>query len=215
VRAHGGVRNIERLQSFTGYGFIKDLADTVVAKSNAFDIYRSGERYKHRIIRAPGGTIGEIILLIHNDGTTIGWSARGGLQNVRAIELSVLRYRFPMILEWVQERGRSFELLPAGPADRVLRLRYTGDDKVLTIGIDRESWLLDGVEIRGVSDTTFHFAERYGVYMDLDGIPFPQRYTGMYRDRPLYEFLLSVVKIAPELPDSLFTITAADTTAGR
>ena len=79
------------------------------------------------------------------------------------------------------------------------------------VTVDRATWLLDAVEIQSSGDTTLSFSERYGAYMDLDGTPFPQRFTGAYRGQPLYEYLLSVVELQSELPDSVFTIADADT----
>ncbi len=215
VHAHGGRGKIERLQTFTGKGFIKDLSDTVVVKSNAFDVYRSRERYKHLILRTAGGRLGDVIALCRNAEGTWTWRTRGGLMRVSPMELELIRYRFPMVLSWVQEKGRSPELLAGEASDRDLRVRYRVDDVELTLAVDRKTWLLDGVEIRTSADTTFLFAERYDAYMDLDGIPFPQRNTATYRDMPLYEYVLSNVELRSDLPDSLFTLTGADTVRVR
>ncbi len=213
VHAHGGPHAIERLRNFAGKGFIRDLSDTVVAKSFPFDVYRSGLRYKHRLMRAPGGAISDIIVLCHDGEETFEWTNRGGRRDVPPMEIGALQYRFPMVLSWVREEGRSPELLPHASADREIRLRYAEGDLILTIAVDRRSWLLGGVEIRSAADTAFQYEEHYGAYMDLEGIPFPERFTASYRNEPLYDYLLSVVELRGEMPDSLFAITGADTAA--
>jgi hypothetical protein len=211
VRAHGGERRIERLGTFTGKGFIRDLADTVVAKSNAFDLYRSGERYKHVMTRTSAGKLDDVIIHWHNAEGTWEWSSRSQLRSVSPMEFGLLRFRYPLVLSWIREQGRTPESLEAGAGDRQFRLRYRHEDMLLTLVIDRSSRLLDGVEIRSTADTTFLFTERYGNYMDLDGTPFPQRYAATHRGKPLYEYLLSRVEIRSDLPDSLFAPARADT----
>ena len=213
MRAHGGSRTIERIQTFTGKGFIRDLGDATVASSNAFDIYRSGEWYKHRMLRPEGNTFGDAIVMCINAEGTWEWRKGEGLRKASPMEFLRLRYRFPAVLSWIQEEGRSPELLDSRSKDGGFRLRYRDGDFLLIVTVDRATWLLDAVEIQSSGDTTLSFSERYGAYMDLDGIPFPQRFTGAYRGQPLYEYLLSVVELQSELPDSVFTIADADTTS--
>lgn len=211
VRAHGGPRKVERIQTFTGKGFIRDLGDATVASSNAFDIYRSGERYKHRLLRPEGNTFGDAIVMCINAEGTWEWRKGEGLRKTSPMEFLRPRYRFPAMLSWIQEKGRFPELLGSRAKDGGYRLRYRDGDFLLTVTVNHETWLLDAVEVQSAGDTTLSFSERYGAYTDLDGIPFPQRFAGSYRGQPLYEYLLSVVELQGELPDSVFTITNADT----
>ena len=211
VQAHGGARRIERLGTFTAKGYMRELTDTVVVKSNAFDVYRSGERYRHVMTRTSGGGRGDIIVHWHDAGGTWEWSSRGGLRSVSPMELGLLRFRYPLVLSWIGEEGRAPEALETGPADRELRLRYRHADMLLSLVVDRTTWLLDRVEIRSTTDTTFLFRERYDAYMDLDGTPFPQRHAATYNGQPLYEYLLSVVELRGDLPDSVLTLARADT----
>jgi hypothetical protein len=211
VQAHGGARRIERLGTFTAKGYTRELTDTVVVKSNAFDVYRSGERYKHVMTRTSGGSRGDVIVHWHDGEDTWEWSARGGLRSVSPMELGLLRFRFPLVLSWIGEEGRAPEALETGPADGELHLRYRHADMLLSLVVDRTTRLLDRVEIRSTTDTTFLFTERYDAYMDLDGTPFPQRHAATYRGQPLYEYLLSVVEVRAELPDSVLTLAGSDT----
>lgn len=211
VRAHGGSRRIERFETFAAKGFIREIGDTVVARSNAFDVYRAGERYKHVITRTSGVNAGEIIVHVRDGEGTWQWSRRGRLQRVSPMELGMLRFRYPLVLSWIREKGRAPEAYEARAGEREYRLRYRHEDMLLTLAVDRGSRLLDRVEVQSSSDSTFLFVERYANYTDLDGAPFPQRHAASYRGAPLYEYVLSFVEIRSEIPDSLLAITSADT----
>jgi len=213
VRAHGGDKQVARLQTFVGKGFIKDLSSRTVAESFAFDIYRKGPLYKHKITKAPRGTITNVLVLYYDGTTCRQWMNGAGIVEMPPLEVGILRYRFPNVLQWAQEPGRAGELLPADKSESVVRVRYKDGTSVLTLALDKKSWLLSGVEVRDLSDSTFVFNETYEHYFDLDGNPFPASFKATLKSSPYYEFILPTVELKAELPDSLFRVTAQDTSA--
>ena len=56
---------------------------------------------------------------------------------------------------------------------------------MVTIALDRKSWLLSGVEIENVNDTAAVFTESYDHYTDIAGIPFPQEFKATFRGAPI------------------------------
>jgi hypothetical protein len=213
VHAYGGPKSVARLQTFVGKGFIKDISARAVVESFAFDMYRKGQLYKHKITKAPRGTITDVIVL-HYDGTkSYQWISGKGMMEIPPLELGVLRYRFPNVLQWVQEPGRTGELLPAEKKEGVTRLLYKDGTSEVTLTLDRRSWLLSSVEVTDSSDSTFVYREMYDHYFDLGGIPFPAEFKATLKALPYYEWLLPTVELRADLPDSLFRVTAEDTAA--
>jgi hypothetical protein len=95
--------------------------------------------------------------------------------------------------------------------DKVVRIQYTDGPEVVTIALDRKSWLLSGVEIKNVTDTAAVFIESYDHYTDIGGIPFPQEFKATFRGGPYYEYLLSAIDLDADMPDTLFRVTNEDT----
>lgn len=214
TKAHGGLAAVGRLGSFSAHGFIRDLSDTVVARSNSFDLYRSGNRYKHVVLMAPAGTLAGLIVLAHDGASTVEWTSRGGSRRVAANELAMLPYRFPAVIAWAKAHAAAGTIVGGKEkTDREMRIRYALGDSILTISIDRRNWLLAGVELASSSDTAAGYGERYDTYMEVDGLPFPARFTGSFRGARYYEYLLSTVQLRSEMPDSLLRLNAADTAA--
>lgn len=214
AKAHGGLEAVGRLGSFSAHGFIRDLSDTVVARSNSFDLYRSGNRYKHIVLMAPAGTLAGLIVLTHDGASTVEWTSRGGSRPVAANELAMLPYRFPAVIAWAKAHAASGTIVGGKEkADREMHIRYALGDSILTLSIDRRTWLLSGVDLASASDTAAGYGERYDTYMDVDGSPFPARFTGSFRGVRYYEYLLSTVELRSEMPDSLLRLNAADTAA--
>jgi hypothetical protein len=209
LRAYGGEKNAARLRSYAAKGFIKDMSSDVVARSFAFDVYRKGEFYKHKVMNAPAGKLSDVIVLYFDGTTSREWLKGRGVHEVPTMELGLLKYRFPDCIQWAQTAGG--ELLPVAKQDSVVRVRYTDGPNVVTLAVDRRTWLLSGVEVRSSADTVAAFAERYDHYTDLAGIPFPQEFKSTFRGAPYYEYLLSVIDLEANLPDSLFRVTSEDT----
>jgi hypothetical protein len=210
LRAHGGSSAITRLDSYAGKGFIRDLSEKDVVRSYAFDVYRKGQLYKHKIMSAPSGKLTDVIVLVFDGTTSREWVSGKGMMTIPAMELSLLKYRFPDVIQWAQGADRKGEVLPAKKGDEVVRLRYKDGDTVVTLAVDRKSGLLDGMEVMSPGDTAASYTESYLHYTDVDGIPFPQEFKATYRGTPYYEYVLSLIELKADLPDSLFRVTAED-----
>jgi hypothetical protein len=211
LRAHGGAENAVRIRSYAAKGFIKDMGSDVVARNFAFDIYRKGDLYKHKVMNAPAGKLTDVIVLYFDGTTSREWLKGQGIKEVPTMELGLLKYRFPDCIQWAQTAAG--ELLPVAKRDSVVQVRYTDGPNVVTLAVDRATWLLSGVEVRSSADTVAAFAERYDHYTDLAGVPFPQEFKATFRGAPYYEYLLSVIDLDAALPDSIFRVTNEDTMA--
>jgi outer membrane lipoprotein-sorting protein len=210
LRAHGGSEKIARLQSYVGKGFIKDLNSEVVARSFAYDVYRKGRLFKQKIMSAPGGKLSSVIVMYFDGATSRRWESGGRTVTVPTMDLGVLKYRFPEVIQWAQGADRKGERLSVEKGENVVRLRYEEGDDVVTLAIDRKNWLLAGVEITSLKDTSFAFSEAYDHYTDIEGIPFPQEFKGTYKGKVYYDYMLSKIELRSDLPDSLFRVTAED-----
>ena len=213
VHAYGGPGKVARLQTFVGKGFIKDVSARTVVESFTFDMYRKGQLYKHKITKAPRGTITDVILTYYDGKKSYQWISGKGLRETAPMELGVLQYRFPAILQWVQAPGRAGELLPPGKYQDGVRVRYKDGTTELTLTIDKKSWLLSSVEVKDSSDSIFVYREMYDHYFDLGGIPFPAEFRATVKSLPYYQWLIPTVELKADLPDSLFRVTAEDTAA--
>jgi hypothetical protein len=211
LRAYGGEKKAVRLQSFAGKGFMKDLSSDKVAKSYAFDIYRKGNLYKHKIMTAPMGKLTDVMVMYFDGTTSHQWTKGKGVHTIPSSELALLKYRFPECILWAQTAGRAGSVLPVKKGDPVVRIRYTDGSDVITIALDRKSWLLSGVEVTNANDSTAKFTDSYDHYTDVVGIPFPQEFKATFKGAPYYEYLLSVIDLEATMPDTLFRVTNEDT----
>lgn len=212
LRAYGGAAKLARLDSFVGRGFIRDLSSKQVAKSFAFDVYRKGQLYKHKIMSAPGGKLTDVIVLSFDGTTSREWMNRRGTRTIPSMEFGILKYRFPDVILWAQGADRKGERLPLKKGDKDVRVRYTDGEDVVMLAVDRKTWLLDSVKVTNVKDSSFAFSERYEYYSDVDGIPFPEEFKATYQGQPYYDYLLSAIELKPEMPDSLLRVNASDST---
>jgi len=208
LRAYGGSEKMARLGSFAGKGFIKDWSSTVEARSFPFDVYRKGMLYKHKIMSAQRGTLTDVIVVYHDGTTSHAWVRGKGVTTVPAMELDLLKYRFPDVIQWVQGADRRGEMLKG---EDVVRLRFRDGDDAVTLALDRKSWLLSSVEVASSKDSSAVFLESYDHYTEVDGIPFPQEFKAAYGGDRHYEYMLVSIELEADLPDSLFRVTAADT----
>ena len=72
------------------------------------------------------------------------------------------------------------------------------------------TWL-EGVMVTLQSDTVLVFEEHYDNYREVDGVPFPGRFTGIILGEKAYEYFLPTIEYGVELPDSIFTVMVSDT----
>ena len=211
LRAYGGEKNAARLRSFAAKGFIKDLSSETIAKSYAFDVYRKGNLYKHKVLAAPAGKLTDVIVLYFDGTTSREWLKGKGTHEIPSMELGLLKYRFPECIQWANAAGRAGKVIPVEKGDKVVRVRYTDGSDLVTISLDKKSWLLSAVEISSAADTSAVFTESYDHYTDIAGIPFPQEYKATFRGAPYYEYLLSAIDLDAVMPDTLFRVTNEDT----
>ena len=211
VRAHGGPDKIEMIQSYVGRGFMKNLASTAVAQSDPFDIYRRGRLFKNRIVKLRDGKAVDTGLTIFDGREGYQWRYGTGRSPVAAWQFELMAYLFPQILAWAQQPDLAGEIVTGEHEYYIERVRYRSGDNIITIGVDDRTWLLKEIQIASVSDSSFSFSESYDNYREVEGVPFPGRFTGKYRNNLYYEYFIPVIKLEVELPDSLFTVTVDDT----
>ncbi len=215
VHAYGGNKKISDLQSFVAKGFSKSISeDDVVVESYAFDMYRKGQLYKHKVTKAPRGKITNTIVMYYDGKKNYQWVNGMGFREIPPMEMEFLAYRFPLVLQWVQSPGRTGEMLPVDKKEGVIRLRYKDGSVLVTLALDKKTRLLSGIEVEGSADSSSSdYREMYDHYFDLDGIPFPAEFRATRKGRPDYSFIVSDVELKPDLADSLFRVTGEDTAA--
>ncbi len=211
VKAHGGPDKIELVQSYVGRGFMKNITSTSVVQSDPFDIYRNGPLFKNRIMKLRGGQATDVGLTIFDGREGYQWRYRGGRSPVALWQFEIMGYLFPQVLVWARQPDLVGEIVTGEHEYYIERVRYRSGDNIVTIGVDDRTWLLKEVRIASVSDTAFTFSEKYDDYREVDGVPFPNRFTGKYRDNLYYEYFIPVIDYNVELPDSLFAVTSDDT----
>lgn len=211
IDAHGGPDAIAQVQSHIGRGFIKNLSSTSVVRSDPFDIYRRDSLYKNRIMKLRGGRAVDVGLVIFDGEEGYEWRYRGGKRPVASWQFEIMQYLFPRVLAWVRRQDGAGEIVTGEHEHNIERVRFTRGDHIVTIGVDDKTWLLEEVSVTSASDTAFTFAEEYGDYRTVDGVPFPGRYSGTYRGKDYYEYFIPVIEYDVELPDSVFAVTADDT----
>jgi hypothetical protein len=210
IAAYGGADKVKLLQNYTGKGFMKDLSSQLVAKSAPLDIYQKGELYKAKITKLQSGKPAELLMTIYNGQELYQWIYGRGKKDIPLWELYINKYKFPNILEWIQKPDIEGTLSTTGNGG--YRLHYEHETDIIDLTLDGKSWLLEEMRVTSKADTSFFYSEAYSDYRDVDGIPFPNRFTGTYKDRPYYEYMIPVIEYGVEIPDSIFSVLTADTT---
>lgn len=213
VAAYGGPEKVELLQNYTGTGFMKDLVSTAIARSDPIDIYQKGELFKARITRLSMGRPTELMMTIYDGEELYQWIYGQGKKDIPLWELYINKYKFPNVLNWIQQPGVTGELHTDADNRNVYRLHYENEDDIIDLLLNSNTWLLREIRITSKSDSAFFYSEKYGDYRDVDGVPFPNRFTGTYRNRRYYEYMIPVIKYGVDLPNSIFGVTDEDTTA--
>ncbi|UCF04338.1 MAG: hypothetical protein JSV33_10345 [bacterium] len=212
VRAYGGRERIAMLTSFKGLGFIKDLRSDTVARSYPYDIYQKGTLFKSRITVIKSSVVVDVRISIDDGRERYLWQHSSGKRNVPEWEFELIKYKFPLALEWLQDPEVAGTVVTTPDDTGSYRLRYEVGDDIVTYTINGSSWLLEKMEVASVSDTSFSFSEAYGDYRKIEGnMPFPNRFTGVYREMPYYEFFIPVIEYGIDIPDAFFRVTAEDT----
>lgn len=211
IRAYGGGKGIARLTSYSGKGFVKQLPLIHVAASYPFDVYQKGRLYKTVMYNVKDGIVFDKQVLLVNETDRIQWTRSSGFSSLPEWEVELIRYRFPLLLEWLPASGISGRHVPSEFRDGKYRLRFEDGDDLLTLVLDDSSWLLAEMHLESASDSTFMFREIYEDYRRVDGIWFPNRFSAAYRGREYYEYLIPVIEIGVDFPDGFFVLSESDT----
>ena len=212
VNAHGGSEGIERVTTYVGRGFLRELRSTTVAKSHPFDVWQDGERYKSKASKISGGRFNDCIITVYDGLERYRYYLGEGSKKALLAEADRVRYRFPQVLEWIRQPGIEGDLIPPQKEGEQYVLRIQDEANTVWITIDPDTWLLKEVEVENEEQRGALLGERYRDYRRVDGIWFPSRYTGTLKGSPTYEYFLSAIEFFAEIPDSVFAVTADDTT---
>lgn len=210
--AYGGRDNVELLASFTGKGYMRQLPMLQVANSYPFDVYQDGPRYKTVTYRLRRGELEDVQVLVISGEERLAWSAKTGLRSLPSWEVALQRYRFPLIMTWLDDPGESGRHVTDEGAEGDYRIRYEMGEDILTVVLDESEWLLREIRLENSADSTFLFREVYGDYREVEGIPFPNRFTGFMGERKYYEYLIPVLELGAETGEEIFRITPEETT---
>ena len=213
VKAYGGEKNLPLLTNFEGKGFRKQLPPGHVAINYPFDVFQSGSNYKTKTYRLQEGRVIDVQLLVINETERFSWSHRTGAAAIPEWEVEMIGYRLPMILEKLNSGGLDLEHVESAYWDGIYHIKFTEGDNIVDVGLDEESFLVRNVSILSVSDTSFSFKEEYEDYVKTDGIWFPNRFLGYYKDFVYYEIVVPVVRFGVDFPDDRFTVMESDTAA--
>ena len=211
LKAYGGERNVPLLTSFEGRGFRKQIPPGHVATNYPFDVFQRGMEYKTKTYRVLEGQLVDLQLFVVNESERFAWSRRKGEAAVPEWEAEMIGYRFPMILDNLNAGGLSLEHIESEYWDGLYHIRFEERDNIVDVGLDEESFLVRQVTVVSVSDSSFSFREEYGDYVKTDGIWFPNRFTGYYKNVEYFEFLLPVVSFGVDFADDFFTVMESDT----
>ncbi len=210
VKAYGGPDRVKFISTYSGKGFMRKLPIVHVAESYAFDIYQKEALFKSVVMNVKSGMLTDVRIHVTNSDESFQWSYSEGRKPVPQWQSDLFKYRFPYVFAWLRETSGG-ELLEAGDDEAVCRVRYTNNDDIITLVIDKKSWLLKETVVESVSDSAFVSRDVYSDYRKVDGIFFPARFTGYMRGKYYYEYYLTKVEFGIEIPDDIFAVTAADT----
>jgi len=211
LKAYGGEKNLPLLTSYVGRGFRKQLPAGHVATNYPFDVFQRKMDYKTRTYRVIDGEVADVQVLIVNKDEHFSWSRGTGIGSVPEWEVEMIGYRFPMILERLSAGDLRLEHVESDYWDGQYHILFEERDNIVNVGLDEETFLVKQVTISSTADTSFSFREEYGEYVKTDGIWFPDRFTGYYRDILYYEFLVPVVSFGAEFAEDAFYLTESDT----
>ncbi len=213
IKAYGGEEKVDELQHYVGRGFIRDLTSKNVARSHPFDIFRNGQKLKTKTMMVRDGQLVNIQIVVYDgeEGYRFLYST-GKVDRLPGTELELQKYRFPLVLKWLLNRGESGKITgdESGEPGEVI-LSYRDGEYLVKIRADRKKWLLRNVEVRNQSDSNFVYQEDYGDYRKVKGVWFPNRFTAWMSGERYFEYLIPVIRYGEEFPDSLFSVLVSDT----
>jgi len=215
LKAYGGEKNLPLLTTYEGRGFRKQLPGGQVATNYPFDVFQRKMDYKTKTYRVLEGQVVDLQLLIVNKNERFAWSLGAGVAVVPEWEGEMIGYRFPMILERLSAGELDLEHVESEYWDGQYHIRFEERDNIVDVSLDEETFFVKQVSIASLSDSAFSFREEYGDYVKTDGIWFPNRFTGYYKDSEYFEFIIPVVRFGVEFSDDIFSLMDSDTATVR
>jgi len=208
IGAYGGPEKIELMKSYVGKGFFKDQLGQAVARYWPYDHYQRGMNLKTKIALIDNGKAYNIRFATYNGLNYRVATKYGDLLDIPPIDIELLRYRFPLILDWIQQTDSEGKLTDDGDENGLCKIEYTIPKYKIEVGIDRGDWLLRYMRFESMEDSTKIFREAYTDYWKVDGVPFPSRFTGTLQEvRPYYEYYFVKIELGADLPDSTFILS--------
>lgn len=212
IKAYGGDDRARSLSTFSGKGFIKQVPFVQVATNYQYDTYQKGTMIKNKVMEVRLGQLANVRILIDDGKERYSWTARGGRQPVSSDwDFNIIKYRFPYMLTWLQDTDIEGEVLEDAE-NGMRRMQYENGEDVVTWSLDGRSWVVRELSVTSKSDSSFSFREVYSDYRDVDGVPFPNRFSSFFGNRPYYEYLIPVINLEPDFTAETFTVTELDTT---
>ncbi len=211
LKAYGGVKNLPLITTFEGRGFRKQIPEGQVATNYPFDIFQRKLEYKTRTYRILDGRIVELQILIVNNNENFIWTLGSGASEVPEWEVELIAYRFPMILDKLSAGGLELKRVESEYWDGMYHIGFEEGDNIVDVGLDEKSFHVRQISVRSLANPDFSFKEEYGDYVKTDGIWFPNRFIGYFKDDEYFEFLIPVVRFGNEFPDDFFTVMESDT----
>ena len=211
LKAHGGEKALPLLTSYEGRGFRKQIPPGQVATNYPFDVSQRGTEYLTRTYRILEGQVADLQVLVVGKDEQYAWSRGGGRTEVPPWEAEMIVYRFPMILERLSAGDLELEHVESEYWDGMYHVRFVERDNIVDVGIDEKTFLVGAVSVVSSADSSFSFKEEYRDYVRTDGLWFPNRFIGYFRDTEYYEFIIPVVRFGVEFPEGAFAISESDT----
>jgi hypothetical protein len=211
LKAYGGGKNLPLLTSYEGKGFRKQLPEGHVATNYPFDVFQRKLEYKTKTYRVLDGHVVDLQLLIVNNDEKFAWSLGAGVADVPGWEAEMIGYRFPMILERLSSGGLALEHVESEYWDGMYHINFVEGDNNVDVSLDEESFLVRQISVKSRGNPDFSFREEYSDYVKTDGIWFPNRFTGYFKDVEYFEFIIPVVRFGVEFSDDIFSVMDSDT----
>lgn len=207
ISAYGGEKGIESILSFTGRGYLKVLPVGEKVTNLHLDLFQDHMSYRETYVEVYKGEITNKWIWISDGSFTQSWSSTPESVNRPALEYSYLKYRFPMILDWMSEYQGEAEA-DIGPGDHVLNYQLQEISVEVTVG-KKSGYILKTV-IRDEKNGLI-YSEEYSDYRMVSEAPFPNRITKSLNGTPYCEFFIPKIIYNQAPPDSVFAISEEDT----
>ncbi len=208
IDAYGGPEKIELMKSFVGKGFFKDQLGQAVVRYWPYDHFQRGTMLKTKVALIEKGKAYNIRFATYNGLNYRVATKYGDLLDITPIDIDLLPYRFPLILDWVQQTDAEGELIDDGDESGVCKVEYAIPKYKIELGVDRSGWLLKYMRFESQADSIRVFRETYTDYWKVDGVPFPSRFTGTLQEtRPYYEYYFVKTELGADLRDSTFILS--------